>query len=133
AEPYSGPAILGNRAAGVFFHQIFGHRMEGQRQKGSDEGQTFADKVGQPILPSFLSVVDDPSMVKLGKQDLNGYYQFDDEVLASRRVTLVENGILRGFLMSRSPLPNFAQSNGHGRRERGREAVARQGNLMVLS
>ena len=56
AEPFTGPAILRNRAAGVFFHEIFGHRIEGHRQKLADEGQTFTRKVGEPILPPFLSV-----------------------------------------------------------------------------
>ena len=32
-DPYSGPAILKNQAASVFFHEIFGHRIEGHRQK----------------------------------------------------------------------------------------------------
>src|SRR5205823_15051737 len=133
AEPFTGPAILRNRASGVFFHEIFGHRIEGHRQKLSDEGQTFARKVGEPILPSFLSVVDDPSLPALGKQDLNGYYPFDDEGMPSRRVSLVEHGVLKEFLLSRSPLPGFPHSNAHGRRQPGREPVSRQGNLMVES
>jgi predicted Zn-dependent protease len=72
-------------------------------------------------------------MPKHGNQDLNGHYPFDDEGVPSRRVTLVENGILKEFLLSRSPLPGFPRSNGHGRRQAGREVVSRQGNLMVLS
>ena len=56
AEPYTGPAILSGRASAVFFHEIFGHRIEGQRQKNEDEAQTFKKKVNQPVLPEFLSV-----------------------------------------------------------------------------
>jgi TldD protein len=133
AEPFTGPAILRNRASAVFFHEIFGHRIEGHRQKLSDEGQTFTRKVGEPILPAFLSVVDDPSKEKLGGIDLNGYYPFDDEGVPSRPVTLVKDGVLKEFLLSRSPLPGFPHSNGHGRRQPGRDVVSRQGNLMVLS
>jgi TldD protein len=132
-EPFTGPAILQNRASAVFFHEIFGHRIEGHRQKLSDEGQTFAGKVGEPILPSFITVVDDPSMAKVRNLDLNGYYPFDDEGVPARRVTLVENDVLKEFLLSRSPLPGFPRSNGHGRRQPGRDVVSRQGNLMVLS
>jgi predicted Zn-dependent protease len=132
-EPFIGPAILRNRASGVFFHEIFGHRIEGHRQKLSDEGQTFAKKVGQPILPSFISVIDDPSLPKQGSVDLNGHYPFDEEGVPSRRVTLVDKGILKEFLLSRSPLAGFPHSNGHGRRQPGREPVSRQGNLMVVS
>ena len=43
-EPFSGPAILSGRAAGVFFHEIFGHRVEGNRQRNADDGQTFTDE-----------------------------------------------------------------------------------------
>ncbi len=132
-EPFTGPAILSGRAAGVFFHEIFGHRIEGHRQKNEEEGNTFTKQVGQPILPRFISVYDDPTLAKLGKIDLGGYYLYDDEGVKSQRVPVVENGILRNFLLSRSPLPNFPLSNGHGRRSPGFAPVGRQGNLMVQS
>ncbi|HET9129801.1 MAG TPA: metallopeptidase TldD-related protein, partial [Terriglobia bacterium] len=106
-EPYTGPAILSGRAAGVFFHEIFGHRIEGQRQKGENEGQTFAKQVGKPILPDFISVIDDPTTEKIAGVDLNGYYLYDDEGVKSRPVNVVDNGILRNFLLSRSPVAGF--------------------------
>lgn len=130
-DPWTGPAILRGRAAGVFFHEIFGHRVEGHRQKDEDEGQTFTQRVGQSILPAFLSVVDDPTIARLGNEDLNGHYVVDDEGVAAERVSLVERGILRNFLMSRAPIEGFGRSNGHGRRQPGNAVVARQGNLMV--
>jgi TldD protein len=131
AEPYAGPAILEGKAAGVFFHEIFGHRVEGHRQKNEEEGQTFAKKVGQPIMPAFISVFDDPTLSRLGGVDLNGFYRFDDEGVEARRAPLVDAGILRGFLLSRSPTRGFFDSNGHGRRQEGRAVVSRQGNLVV--
>jgi TldD protein len=131
ADPYIGPAILEGKAAGVFFHEIFGHRVEGHRQKNEDEGQTFAKKVGEPIMPSFISVYDDPTLARVGDVDLNGFYRFDDEGVVAQRATLVDGGILRGFLMSRSPTRGFEHSNGHGRRQEGRAVVSRQGNLVV--
>jgi len=130
-DPYTGPAILSGRAAGVFFHEIFGHRIEGQRQKNENEGQTFAKQVGKPILPSFISVIDDPTTEKIVGTDLNGYYLYDDEGVKSRPVNVVENGILRNFLLSRSPVAGFESSNGHGRKAPGYQAVGRQGNLIV--
>lgn len=130
-EPYAGPAILRGRAAGVFFHEIFGHRVEGHRQKDEDEGQTFTRRVGQPILPDFLSVVDDPTVARLGGVDLNGHYAHDDEGVPAERVQLVDKGVLRNFLMSRAPVAGFPRSNGHGRRQPGSAVVARQGNLIV--
>jgi len=130
-EPYTGPAILSGRASGVFFHEIFGHRIEGQRNKNESEGQTFARQVGKPILPSFISVVDDPTTEKVGAIDLNGYYTYDDEGVKARPVMVVENGVLKNFLLSRSPVAGFEESNGHGRKQPGYKAVGRQGNLMV--
>ena len=132
-DPMVGPALLTGRAAAVFFHEVFGHRAEGHRQKDVNEGQTFAKKVGEPILPSFLSIVDDPTMKKLGKQDLLGYFQFDDESVNGERVVLVDHGVLKSFEMSRSPLAGFPHSNGHGRRQIGAAPVSRQGNLIVES
>ncbi|HXP80352.1 MAG TPA: metallopeptidase TldD-related protein [Verrucomicrobiae bacterium] len=134
-EPYAGPALLTGRATAVFFHEVFGHRAEGFRQKDINEGQTFARKVGEPILPKFLSIYDDPTARTLdkGKDILIGYYPFDDEGTPSERVTLVDHGVLKNFEMSRQPLTGFPVSNGHGRRQIGAQPVSRQGNLIVQS
>jgi predicted Zn-dependent protease len=132
-DPSVGPALLTGRAAAVFFHEVFGHRAEGHRQKDVTEGQTFSKKVNEQILPDFLSIADDATMKKLGKEDLLGYYQFDDEGVPAQRVPLVDHGVLKSFEMSRSPLVGFPRSNGHGRRQLGATPVSRQGNLIVQS
>ncbi len=133
AEPFVGPAIFSGRASGVFFHEIFGHRIEGHRQKDESEGQTFTKSVGEKVLPEFLSVTFDPTLKRGGGQDLNGWYEYDDEGMPGKPVKSVENGILKAFLMSRSPIQGFDHSNGHGRRQPGLEIVARQSNLVVTS
>jgi TldD protein len=133
ADPYDGPALLSGRATAVFFHEVLGHRLEGHRQRGEEEGQTFTKKVNQSVLPSFLSVADDPTMKKLNGIDLAGTYAFDDEGTPAERVEVIQNGILKNFLMSRIPIANFSHSNGHGRRQAGRMATGRQGNLIVTS
>jgi len=132
-EPYVGPAILRGRAAAVFFHEILGHRVEGHRQKDEDEGQTLAEKVGEQIFPEFIDVVDDPTLERWDDVDLNGYYRYDDEGVPAQRVLVVDDGVLRSFLMSRAPIEGFSTSNGHGRRQPGSAVVARQGNLQVES
>jgi predicted Zn-dependent protease len=132
-EPYVGPAVLSGRAAAVFFHEIFGHRIEGHRQKDETEGQTFTKMVGTSVLPPFLSVTFDPTMKKAEGVDLNGAYAYDDEGVKARPVRVVDAGILKTFLMSRSPIEGFPQSNGHGRKQPGREVVSRQSNLIVES
>lgn len=133
AEPYTGPAILSGRASAVFFHEIFGHRIEGQRQKNENEAQTFKKKVNQSVLPDFLSVYSDPTLKTLGTTELVGYYPYDDEGVRARRVMIVDKGILKNFLMSRAPIEGFDRSNGHGRRQQGFKVVARQSNLVVES
>jgi TldD protein len=132
-EPFIGPAILSGRASGVFFHEIFGHRIEGHRQKDANEGQTFTKSVNSKVLPDFLSVVFDPTRKSIEGVDLNGTYLYDDEGVKARPITLVDHGVLKTFLMSRSPVEGFPHSNGHGRRQAGAEVVSRQSNLIVES
>jgi predicted Zn-dependent protease len=132
-EPFDGPAILSGRAAAVFFHEVLGHRLEGQRQRGDEEGQTFTKDIGKPVLPSFLSVADDPTRSKFGDTWLSGTYEYDDEGQKARKVDLIDDGVLKTFLMSRLPIANFAESNGHGRAQTGRVPTGRQGNLIVTS
>jgi TldD protein len=133
AEPYSGPALLSGRAAAVFFHEVLGHRVEGQRQRGRDEGQTFTKKVNEKIMPEFLSVTDDPTLHSLAGRELSGWYRYDDEGMPATRVEVVKDGILKNFLMGRMPVKNFDHSNGHGRAQAGMMPVGRQGNLIVTS
>jgi predicted Zn-dependent protease len=132
-EPFDGPAILSGRAAAVFFHEVLGHRLEGQRQRGDEEGQTFTKEVGKDVLPTFLSVADDPTRTKFGDTWLSGSYEYDDEGQKARKVDLIDDGVLKTFLMSRLPIANFAESNGHGRAQSGRVPTGRQGNLIVTS
>ena len=133
AEPYDGPALLSGRAAGVFFHEVLGHRLEGQRQRGDKEGQTFTKKLNQSVLPDFLSVIDDPTQRSLRGTPLAGWYEFDDEGVPAERVEVIKDGVLRNFLMSRMPINGFDHSNGHGRAQAGYMPVGRQGNLIVSS
>jgi predicted Zn-dependent protease len=132
-EPFDGPAILSGRAAAVFFHEVLGHRLEGQRQRGDEEGQTFTKEVGKEVLPTFLSVADDPTATKFGATWLSGNYEYDDEGRKAQRVELIQDGVLKTFLMSRLPIASFSNSNGHGRAQTGKVPTGRQGNLIVTS
>ncbi len=133
AEPYDGPALLSGRAAAVFFHEVLGHRLEGHRQRDEEEGQTFTKKVGQEVLPKFLTVVDDPTIGELNGVKLAGTYEFDNEGTPAERVVVIQDGILKNFLMSRMPIKGFDKSNGHGRNQPGLMPTGRQGNLIVSS
>lgn len=132
-EPFNGPAILSGRASAVFFHEVLGHRLEGQRQRGDEEGQTFTKELNKEVLPTFLSVSDDPTVTAFGKTWLSGTYSYDDEGQKARRVDLIQDGVLKTFLMSRLPIASFSESNGHGRAQTGRMPTGRQGNLIVTS
>jgi len=117
----------------VFFHEVLGHRLEGQRQRGDEEGQTFTKDIGKEVLPTFLSVADDPTITSFGKTWLSGSYEYDDEGQKARRVGLIDDGVLKTFLMSRLPIASFSASNGHGRAQTGHVPTGRQGNLIVTS
>ena len=132
-EPFNGPAILSGRASAVFFHEVLGHRLEGQRQKGDEEGQTFTKLLNKPIVPSFISVADDPTVKDFDGIALSGHYVYDDEGQTARKVDLIKDGVLATFLMSRLPIASFSASNGHGRAEVGHMPTGRQGNLIVTS
>jgi len=129
--PYVGPAILSGRASGVFFHEVFGHRVEGNRLKSEADGQTFKAMLGSPVLPHAFSVYFDPTLTSYAGYPLAGHYAYDNQGVAGRRVTVVNDGIFGGFLMSRTPLAGFDHSNGHGRKQPGFWPVARQSNLVV--
>lgn len=129
--PYRGPVLLRGKAAGVFVHEVIGHRVEGNRQKDEEEGQTFKDMVGERVLPEGFHIVDDPRIQRLAGEDLNGFYAYDDEGVPAREAVIVEDGIFRGFLLNRSPIAGFEKSNGHGRASHGSTPMARMANTIL--
>ncbi len=95
------------------------------------DSQTFKAKVGEKVLPKYMSIVSDPSMRYFKNQDMYGFYKYDDQGMPGQKVTVVEKGVLQNFLMSRSPIEGFPKSNGHGRSQVGMDPVSRQSNLIV--
>jgi TldD protein len=130
-DPYTGPALLAPEATGVLFHEAVGHRLEGDRQDDDSEGRTFKGQIGNAVLPRFLTVVDDPTLSRVGPTPLNGFYRYDEQGIAAVRVPLVERGVLENFLLSRHMVKGFVHSNGHGRAAVGRAPAARMANLIV--
>ena len=101
--------------ADVFFHETIGHRLEAHRQADEKEGRTFKGQLNKRILPTFLSLLDDPTLEQYDGQTLNGHYIFDDEGVRAQRALLIEKGVLKRFLLGRKPVEGFKRSNGHGR------------------
>ncbi|HJA14448.1 MAG TPA: TldD/PmbA family protein [Candidatus Butyricimonas faecavium] len=130
-DPYTGPALLSGPASGVFFHEIFGHRIEGQRMKSENDGQTFKKMIGQLVLPADMHVYDDPTLREYAGEDLNGFYKYDDQGVKAERVDVVVNGKLNDFLMTRTPIDGHPRTNGHARASDGFDPVSRQSNLIV--
>ncbi|MBX9666711.1 MAG: hypothetical protein K2X93_03790 [Candidatus Obscuribacterales bacterium] len=135
SEAYYGPAILNNRAAAVLFHEALGHRLEAHRLRRLYEGKTFENMMGKRILPTFITVDDKPLLTEVNGQPLVGHYNIDDEGVPAKNVTVVDSGTLRSFLLGRTPVADFPNSNGHGRCQPGGgyQPVARMGNLIVSS
>ena len=133
AEPIAVPVILKNRAMGVFVHEVLGHRMEGFRQKEDSFGRTFTDKIGQLVIAPFITIVDDPTLSYFNGVPLRGFYRYDNEGVKGSPAMLVENGILKGFMMNNSPIKGFSASNGHGRSDLGYRSVSRMSNTRLIS
>lgn len=133
AKPYSGPVLLEPEASAVFIHEVIGHRMESHRLKQSSDGQTFRQKIHDAIMDPQFDLVDDPTLHHHEGTPLNGHYQYDDQGVAARPAHLITNGVLQGFLESRSTSSDSTQSNGHGRGNIHLPAVSRMGNTWLQS
>lgn len=131
-DPASVPVILDSDNSGVFWHEVIGHRLEGERQISEHSGKTFKDKVGKKITSDLVTLVDDPTSAKFKDKYLNGHYQYDDEGVPAQKVMLIKKGMLENYLMSRRPIPGFTNSNGHGRAQETSGPVARMGNTMLI-
>lgn len=128
---FSGPALLEPVPAGLLIHEAVGHRLEGCRLLAAGEGQTFKGAVGRPILPSFLSVYDDPRQTHFDDKSLVGHYRYDDEGVAAQRADLIRDGVLRDYLRTRVGLDRGHQSNGHARCSYHERPISRMGALFA--
>jgi predicted Zn-dependent protease len=131
--PYTGPAILCPEITSVLFHEALGHRLEGERLKDETEGHTFKGKFGKVVIPEFLTIIDDPTMKEWGGLALAGHYLYDEEGIPAQKVILIEKGILKNYLLSRSPVKEFKLSNGHGRSCGYLRPRARMANFIIQS
>ncbi len=128
---YAGPVLLDPKPAGLLMHEALGHRLEGNRLLSQGEGQTFRDSVGNEIILPTLSVRDDPRLTHYRGQSLTGHYLFDDEGVEAQEAELIRDGVLCGFLTSRTPIAKRHHSNGHGRSAYHARPISRMGVTLV--
>jgi PmbA/TldA metallopeptidase C-terminal domain len=124
---YTGPILFDPKAAGSLLAQILEPSLSGARLplSATEDYDSFmerfggrnewTDRVGQRVLPTTVSLVDDPTLSSFQGQPLIGNYAIDAEGVPAQRVSIVENGMLHDLLMSRRPGPSFEVSNGHAR------------------
>ncbi len=120
AEEYRGPILLEGQAAAEFFAQTLAPNLGNAHEKigqsnpmASMADNQLREKIGTRILPAFLSVIDDPSARDFGGAPLLGGFDVDDDGVKAQKITLVENGVLKAFCMSRIPTRQAKKSNGH--------------------
>lgn len=131
-SPFSAPALLDPSAAAAVVLAL-GLRLTGEEQRNPSGAQIFRDKLGRLVLPKALSLRDDPTVSSYRGQALAGFYRYDDQGIPAAPVSLIEWGILKGFLLSRFPVIGFPASNGHGRAGPGVEPAGMPGNLFLES
>ncbi len=122
-QAYDGPVLFEAPAAAQLFEELLGDNLKLTRKPIADPGRVppmiaseLENRVGSHILPDWMDVVDDSTQVKFGGHTLLGHYLYDVEGVAPQPVTLVEKGVLKTFLLTRTPVfKNFPGSNGHAR------------------
>ncbi len=136
-EHYVGPVLLAAPAAAEFVDNYLASELSGQRpsliEQERSEGTQFSERLNRRVLPLFLNVYDDPTQTNFNGKKLFGSYETDDQGIPAQRVSLIEQGILKGLLMSRRPRKNMGNSNGHGRLGGSAGVSAQYGNLFVTA
>ncbi|MFN0122696.1 MAG: metallopeptidase TldD-related protein [Blastocatellia bacterium] len=133
-DNYLGPVLLTGQASGVMFSQLLASELCSQRASAGsqqEDASSLFNRINRRVLPAFLTVYDDPSQQKLDNTALLGHFATDDQGVKARRVSLIEEGILKNLLMSRRPRKHAPNSNGHGRSGFVGGASASVGNLFI--
>lgn len=127
-ERYNGPVLFEGQAAAELVSQILAPRLLALRTPiadnpmfsrfGSGPPNPFLEKLGARVLPRFLNVIDDPTAGSHGEAPLLGGYEVDEEGVRSRRTTVVQRGILKTLLATRTPVSGVSNSTGNRRNAR---------------
>ncbi|SER19325.1 TldD protein [Solimonas aquatica] len=105
------PVVLGPGWPGVLLHEAVGHGLEGDfNRKGTS---AFSGRIGEKVVSELCTIVDDGTLA-----NRRGSLSVDDEGTPTQCTTLIENGVLRGYIQDKlnARLMNMAPT-GNGRRE----------------
>jgi hypothetical protein len=140
-EAYTGPVLFEPRAAAQLLAQLLGDHLRISRRPLTNPGQAvnllpseLESRLNARVLPEFFDVVADATQRSFNGRPLVGFYEFDLEGVRPRRVQVIEKGILKNFLTTRTPVRGFPVSNGHARLPGNFGArTAAPGNLFVTA
>lgn len=135
-ENYLGPVLFTGPASADLFGQLLAPELCSQRppvgMQGEDRSE-LVNRINRRVLPFHLSIYDDPTLDKFNGQTLLGSYEVDDQGVQAKKISIIEQGVLKTLLMSRRPRKNVLKSNGHGRAGLNGGASTEIGNLIVSS
>ena len=144
-QDFTGPVLFEAPAAASVLAQILPASLSGARPPLSmapafdqmmermGARSEWTGRVGARVLPTGITMVDDPTMKDFHGQSLLGAYDVDEEGVKGQKVIIVDHGILRDLLMSRRPGPDFQPSNGHARAGDLSDPKALSSNLVLES
>jgi TldD protein len=135
-EEYRGPVLFAADAADDVVATLIGQNVVGRKPQLGKPNRTtgaFATSYKARVLPSFLTIVDDPTLKDFQGKSLVGNYAVDSEGVKAQSVDVVENGVLTNYVLGRQPIRDFPASNGHGRAAPGSFPGPGLGVLLVKS
>lgn len=136
AEDFHGPVLFSGDASADVFNKLFVPNIEADRPDMGTAARTqgvYQSSFKTPVLPPFLSVIDDPTLRSFEGHALLGSYKVDDEGVPVAPVQVVAHGKLMNYLLGREPVKDFPASNGHGRAALGQAAHSHAGVIVITT
>lgn len=135
-EEYRGPVLFAPDAANDIMSSFIGANVLGRKPQLGKPNRTtgaFATSYKTRVLPTFLSVIDNPTLNDFQGKSLVGSYTVDSEGVKAQPVDVIEKGTLANYLLGRQPIRDFPSSNGHSRAAPGSFPTPTLGVLLVKS
>lgn len=112
---YLGPVLVEAPASGFLFLKLIGKNVLGNREDYENSRLLFYNRLNRKVTDRSISVSTDPTIQYYNGVPLSDYRLYDAEGVKSRRVNVIENGIFKNYLMTRTPIKGFEQSNGYAK------------------